>query len=209
MIFKNGDLVTVFNIYEEYMGTALILYRDDERVDIKIFDEQSGIQVVPGSEILLRYENNNTIFAAYCNILERSKESGALLLRVRKTFSVINRRFSTRYPAFFKVRISPLDSEQVFEGAIKNMSLRGFMVTTDAELSLNQLVKMAFEYDGRTVELKARIVRKSGRGENYIYGLCAVDLDYDQKILLRAIITELKEKNRKISERIIKGYVGN
>ncbi|AEV68746.1 PilZ domain-containing protein [Acetivibrio clariflavus] len=209
MIFKKGDIVTVSNMFEEYMGTALILYKDEEKIDIKIIDEQTGLDVVPGEEILLKYENDNTIFAAYCNILKRLEESGALLLRVKKTFSVINRRFSTRYPAFFKVSISPLDSEQVFEGVIKNMSLRGFMVTTDAELSVNDLVKMGLEYDGRIVELKARIIRKSGQDGNYIYGLCIVDLGYDEKLLLRSIITELKEEKRKLSEKIIREYIGN
>lgn len=83
------------------------------------------------------------------------------------------------------------------------------MVNTDVDLEVDSLVKLSFEFEGRTVDIKARIERKNVLDGNYIYGLCAVDLDYDQKILMRSIITELKEKNRKLIERIIRDYIGD
>jgi len=209
MSFKKGDIVTVSNRFEDYLGTALVLYKDGEKVDIKIIDDPTGSKDVPEGGILLRYESNNSIFAAYCDVLEISEDTDVIKLRIYNTLSVINRRFSTRYPAFIKVGISPLELNQTFEGIIRNMSLRGFMVNTDVDLEVDSLVKLSFEFEGRTVDIKARIERKNVLDGNYIYGLCAVDLDYDQKILMRSIITELKEKNRKLIERIIRDYIGD
>lgn len=209
MSFKKGDIVTVSNKFEEYLGTALVLYWNDEQVDIKIIDEQICLKEVPEGKILLGYENNNSIFAVYCHIENKFEDTGVIRLQVSEAFSVINRRFSTRYPAFFKVGISPLELQETFEGIIRNMSLRGFMVNTNVELEKNSLVMIDVELDERPVRLKARVTRKNEQEGNYIYGLNAVELSNDQKILMRSIITELKEKNRKITERIIRGYIGN
>lgn len=209
MSFKKGDIVTVSNKFEEYMGTALVLHRDDEEVDIKIIDEPINCEDIPEGRMLLGYESYNSIYAVYCDVARKVDDSGVIRLKISKTFSVINRRFSTRYPAFFKVDISDLELVQPFEGVIRNMSLRGFMVNTHVNLDVNNFVKMNIKLDSRTVSLKARIARKNGQNGNFNYGLCAVDLGYDEKILMRSIVTELKEKNRKISERIIKGYIGD
>lgn len=209
MSFIKGDIVTVSNKLEEYVGTALVLHRNDERVDIKIIDEHIAYEDIPEGRLLLGYESYNSIYAVYCDVIKKVDDAGVIELRVSKTFSVINRRFSTRYPAFFKVGIAAEESFEHFEGVIRNMSLRGFMVNTHVDLNVNNFVKMNLKLDSRTVALKARIARKNGQNDSFNYGLCAVDLGYDEKILMRSIITELKEKNRKISEKIIKGYIGD
>jgi hypothetical protein len=209
MSFKKGDIVTVSNKFEEYMGTALVLHRDDEEVLIKIIDEPINIDEIPDRKVLLGYESHNSIYAVYCDVERKTDDSGAIELKISKTFSVINRRFSTRYPAFFKVYIYYSELLQPFEGVIRNMSLRGFMVNTHANLDVNNFVNMDIQIDSRTVSVKARIARKNGQNGNFNYGLCAVDLGYDEKILMRTVLSQLKEKNRKISERIIKGYIGD
>ncbi len=208
MSFKKGDIVTVTNKLEEYVGTALVLHRDDEQVEIKIIDEVINYEDVPEGRVLLGYESYNSIYAVYCDVLEKTDKNGVIKLRVSKTFSVINRRFSTRYPAFFKVGINDGLSPQGFDGVIRNMSLRGFMVNTHVDLNINHFVKMSIRLDSRSVDVRARIARKNEQNGSYNYGLFAVDLGYDEKILMRSIITELKEKNRKISEKIIKEYIG-
>lgn len=209
MSFKKGDIVTVSNKLEEYMGTALVLHRDDEHVDIKIIDEQIDYEDVPEGRIVLGYESYNSIYAIYCDVIKKADDSGVITLRISKTFSVINRRFSTRYPAFFKVGIFAEELIEPFEGVIRNMSLRGFMVNTHVNLDVNNFVEMKIKLDSRTVDLKARVARKDGQKDNFNYGLCAVGLGYEEKIVMRSIITELKEKNRKISEKIIKGYISD
>ncbi|NLL05487.1 MAG: PilZ domain-containing protein [Clostridiaceae bacterium] len=209
MSFKKGDIVTVSNKFEEYMGTALVLHRDDEEVLIKIIDEPINIDETPDRKVLLGCESHNSIYAVYCDVERKTDDSGAIELKISKTFSVINRRFSTRYPAFFKVYIYDSELLQPFEGVIRNMSLRGFMVNTHANLDVNNFVNMDIQIDSRTVSVKARIARKNGQNGNFNYGLCAVDLGYDEKILMRTVLSQLKEKNRKISERIIKGYIGD
>ncbi|WP_010243176.1 PilZ domain-containing protein [Acetivibrio cellulolyticus] len=208
MSFKKGDIVTVSNKLEEYVGTALILYRDDEMVDIKIIDEHVASEDVPDGRILLGYESYSSIYAVYCDVLEKADEAGVIKLRISKTFSVINRRFSTRYPAFFKVDIAAGEPLETFDGVIRNMSLRGFMVNTHVDLSVNHMVEMGIKLDSRNVSVKARVARKSGQGGSFNYGLYIVDLGYDEKILMRSMVTELKEKNRKISEKLIRGYIG-
>ncbi len=209
MSFKKGDIVTASNKFEDYMGTALVLHRDDEEVEIKIIDEPINVEDIPEGRMLLGYESYNSIYAVYCDVVRKADDSGVIRLKISKTFSVINRRFSTRYPAFLKVDISDLELLQPFEGVIRNMSLRGFMVNTHVNLDVNNFVKMNIKLDSRMVSLKARVARKNGQNGSFNYGLCAVDLGYDEKILMRSIVTELKEKNRKISERIIKGYIGD
>jgi len=209
MSFKKGDIVTISNKFERYMGTALVLHRDDEQVDVRIIDEQIDCEGVPEERLLLGYESYNSIYAVYCDVVKKDDNTGVIQLRISKTFSVINRRFSTRYPAFFKVGISAVDMFEPFDGVIRNMSLRGFMVNTHVNLEVNNFVKMDIKLDSRTVSVKARVARKNGQNGNFNYGLCAVGLGYDEKILMRSIITELKEKNRKISEKIIKGYIGD
>lgn len=207
MSFKKGDIVTATNKLEEYVGTALVLHRDDEQVAIKIIDEITNYGDVPEGRLLLGHESYNSIYAVYCDVIEKADKDGVIKLKVSKTFSVINRRFSTRYPAFFKVGITDGLSSHEFDGVIRNMSLRGFMVNTHVDLNENHFVKMNIKLDSRTVDVKARIARKSEQNGSFNYGLFAVDLGYDEKILMRSIITELKEKNRKISEKIIKEYV--
>ncbi|OPZ89807.1 MAG: PilZ domain protein [Firmicutes bacterium ADurb.Bin419] len=208
MSFKKGDIVTVTNKLEEYVGTALVLYRDDEQVELKIIDEVINYEDVPEGRVLLGYEAYNSIYAVYCDILKKADKEGVLKLKVSKTFSVINRRFSTRYPAFFKVGITDGLTSQGFDGVIRNMSLRGFMVSTHVDLNINHFVKMSIKLDSRTVDVKARIARKNEQNGSFNYGMFAVDLGYDEKILMRSVIKELKEKNRKISEKIIKEYIG-
>mgnify|MGYP000942999534 CR=1 FL=1 len=209
MSFKKGDIVTVSNVYEEYLGTALVLYMNDKQVDIKIIGEQAGFKEIPEGKVLLGYENNNSVYAAYCEYLKKCQDTGVIQLQIIDAISVINRRFSTRYPAFYKVGISPLEFKETFEGIIRNMSLRGVMLNTHADLEVNDFVVLDIEHEDGKVRIKARIARKNGQDGKYIYGLNAVDLDYDQKVVMRSIITELKEKNRKSSERIIKEYIGN
>lgn len=208
MSFKKGDIVTVSNKFEEYVGTALVLHRGDKEVDIKIIDEHGDYEDFPEGRVLLGYESYNSICAVYCDVVKKADEAGIIKLQISQTFSVINRRFSTRYPAFFKVDISDGVSLGDFEGVIKNMSLRGFMVNTHVDLSLNHFVKMSIKLDSHQVAIKARVARKSGQNGSFNYGLNAVDLGYDEKVLMRSLVSELKEKNRRISEKIIKGYIG-
>lgn len=208
MSFKKGDIVTVTNKLEEYVGTALVLHRDEGQVEIKIIDEAVNYEKVPEGRLLLGYESYNSIYAVYCDILEKTDKDGVIRLKVSKTFSVINRRFSTRYPAFFNVEINDGVSPQGFYGVIRNMSLRGFMVNTHVDLNINNFVKMNIRLDSRSVDVKAKIARKNEQNGSYNYGMLAVDLGYEEKILMRSIISELKEGNRRISEKIIREYIG-
>ncbi|MFZ5987231.1 MAG: PilZ domain-containing protein [Bacillota bacterium] len=205
-MYKIGSVVSLSGAFEENIGSGVVLDLNDDFILLKLFDDDRFYIDLPDSSLFIGFELYNKIIVSSCTVLAHDLSQGIMKLKANKTFSMMNRRFSTRFPASIEAVVKPAASVNSYSASVKNVSLKGFMINTVVDLPVNRFVELSLNMNDNPVILRSMVTRKSERKGYYNYGLKVVDTGYNTKTLMNSIIRDLKEKQKKMTEDLL-GYL--
>jgi hypothetical protein len=202
MDIKVNSIVTLYHYSLKKPIFTTVVEISNDIIVIKLIKEFSSSDIFSGDSIILIFESDNEICTSGCILMSINAKEGTVKLKVENFEFIVNLRYQDRFFVSLFADVKTKYPKNMSVVSVKNISLKGMMVSTKSDYTINQELEVDLYLEASVIQLNAHIAWKYQDHVTYKYGLITEYADNGSLPILEKYLQTLKDEYEEFKKKL-------